>query len=312
MIIHSSLGRCSTGLKRKIAWRGQKMSRRNRLQVETKPYVAAQRREKIRNILKEHPEGLYPKHIAYYTGINQNTVKSALKEMGLVGETEIVGGLRGLYRLVEKRTHDIFLYNLHNVILSFKSDQIYVQNTIDETDSLEDFIKFHFQIGKESKQATMHVSTDYPMNISTIGVLVRLFQEFVFKHTSVLVGMKDVVVSSMEFNKDHLYLRIEGANCITYGSLVAEFKLYNKRNCVREEVRIKIPFTPEILIKLLQQGVVSAEVMAAQKNANKRLEILESIQRKSSHFMANLFNLLVEKFALQNDGKVLENAKTDN
>ena len=68
------------------------------------------------------------------------------------------------------------------------------------------------------------------------------------------ISEKDITISSIEFNKDYYNLRLDGVNCVTLDSLITQYKLYQKKNKVREEFKAKIPFPFEVLKELLTQG----------------------------------------------------------
>jgi len=232
---------------------------------KNKPKVSTKTRnskEKIKDILKilgEHPEGLFPKHISLYTHINQNTTKSILEKLKNEGIIKKEKGIRGLYILVENSTHGIEQYNYHNAILTFKDDKITTTRQVKEVNDETELIQTIFIIGSTTNQATMHISSDYPFNTSSLSILGHLFQEKINRFCGFMPEINKVIVTTIELNKDYNYCRLEGIKSITLGNLIAEFKLYNKKNCVREEIKTKIPINLELITKLLNQGLTSAE-----------------------------------------------------
>jgi hypothetical protein len=227
----------------------------NKLKVQTSTKRNKQEKEnKIKEILTKYPEGLTPKYVALYTKIPHNSVKGMLTR-GISG-IEQVPGLNGVYRLVANlRDNSIFSYNFHNLILGVFLPN-YKNETVKQTLSC-DLTNFEFIIGKDSKRATMRISTpkiqgtDYPINVSSITLAFALFRELVFKFARIDVKMKDVQVNSIEFNRDYSNLKLEGVNCITIENLVEQFKIYQKSDKLRTEHKIKIPMNAEELIKLL-------------------------------------------------------------
>jgi hypothetical protein len=225
----------------------------NKLKVSTRTIQKQQKIQLILDYLKAIPEGATPKSIALYTGINQATVRGMI---GNIENIEQVPGLRGVYHLVGETGVDaIFSYNFHNLILAVFLPN-YQKESVKQTLSC-DLTNYEFIIGKESKRATMRLSTpkikgtDYPINLSSITLAFALFRELVLKHSDQKVQMKDVQVSSIEFNKDYSNLKLEGVNCITMENLVEQFKIYQKSDKLRSEHKIKIPMNAEELIKLL-------------------------------------------------------------
>jgi hypothetical protein len=221
--------------------------------VSTRTLQKQQKIQKIKDYLQTVPEGATPKMISLFTGINQATVRGMV---GNIQNVEQIPNLRGLYHLVGETGDDaIFSYNFHNLILGVFLPN-YQKEAVKQTLSCE-LTNYEFEIGKESKRATMRISTpkikgtDYPINISSITLAFALFRELVLKFAQIKVQMKDVTVNSIEFNKDYSNLKLEGVNCITMENLVEQFKVYQKSDKLRAEHKIKIPMNAEELIKLL-------------------------------------------------------------
>lgn len=211
------------------------------------------REEKIRSVLANFPEGTTPKIIALYTKIPQSSVRGMLMR-GVPGVEKM--DIRGLYRLVHKsRVVPIFSYNFHNFLcVTYIPD--YIGSQVSKTLS-SDLTNFAFEIGKVSKQATLRVSTkevngtNYPFNMSSLTIIFQLFKEWVNKYANVDITMEDVIVKSIEFNKDYSNLKLEGVNCITLSNLIEQFKIYQKELSLRVEHKITVPITANELIKLL-------------------------------------------------------------
>lgn len=208
---------------------------------------------KIKEYLRQTPEGATPKMIALFTGINQATMRGMI---GKIKGIEQVPGLRGVYRLVEGEEHDaIFSYNFHNLIVGVFLPN-YQKESVKQTLSCN-LTNYEFTICKATKKATMRISTpkvkgtDYPINLSSITLAFALFRELVHKFADVKIQMKDAQVSSIEFNKDYSNLKLEGVNCITLENLIEQFKIYQKSDKLRTEHKLKIPLNAEDLIKLL-------------------------------------------------------------
>jgi hypothetical protein len=148
-------------------------------------------------------------------------------------------------------------------------------------------IRFRFIVGKLSKKATMHISSDFPYNITSLCILVRVFQDEVEKCSGYRPETKEIYVNTMELNNDHLGLRIEGANCITIDGLIAEFKLYQKKDRVREELKIKVPFQSDIILRLLKQFYVSVETEANLRDIKFRLDKIEDNHQRLGKALFN-------------------------
>jgi hypothetical protein len=264
---------------------------RNKLKVSTKSSKSLENQEKVLNLLKEHPDGIYPKVISFYSKINQNTVKSILIRLKSKGIVTLKTGIRGLYVLVENTSHDsIFDWNFHNTTFSCLIPS-YNGEAINETFEFGT-IKYHFEIGKESKQATIRIITDTPINISSICVCFSYFSLKVKDYTSYLPELKEVSVSCIEFNQDYANLRLEGAKCITLTELLNLFKIYQKESGVRIEHRINTPIDAESIVSLLKNQTpylslidTVKEIKRNQENSNKHMSrlygIIKTILNKS-------------------------------
>jgi hypothetical protein len=219
----------------------------NKLEISTKYYNSKEKSLRIIKVLKSYPEGLTPKYIALYTGINQNTVKSLLPKIHEVRKLE---GLRGHYKLVENPIDgNVFDWNFHNCIFSILLEE-YSGEKINETINFNLF-NLKFGIGKKSKKASLFLSSNFPFNISTIELASSHFYELIYKFTGIMVERSKITLSSVEFNKDYVNLRIDGANCLSIDNLITQFKIYNKKRGLRFEEKIKVPLRAEDVVKAL-------------------------------------------------------------
>jgi len=262
--------------------KGGRMTK-NKLKVSTKTPNSLEKQGKILSIIKDHPEGIYPKTISLYSKINLNTIKSTLTKLKSKGIVTLKNGIRGLYLLVENDPHgSLFDWKFHNANLSSIIPD-YCGETMDET---VDFglVRYDFSIGKDSKQATMRVITDYPINISAIFSCFAYFSLFVNKYTGYTPKLEETTLSSIEFNQDYVNLRFDGVKCITLTSLLNQFKVYEKENCVRVEYKTTIPIQAEAIASLLNNqtpylsliGTVR-EIKQSQEKSNKNINQIHGI-----------------------------------
>lgn len=264
---------------------------RNKLKVSTNTSLSPEeKRKRVLNILKEHPEGISPKIIAFYTGINENTVKSVLKNLKIIHKVLQREGLRGLYFLVEKDMHgSIFDWNFHNTTLAclFKN---YSGEKINKTFNCGT-INYEFDIGKESQKASVRISSDNPINISSIFACYSFFAYFVKEYTGFFPETKDVTVSSIEFNKDYSNFKLEGINCITLDRLLEQFKLYQKELAIRAEYKLKVPIPFESIMSMLINAPLPLELIndiSCLKNDQEKMK--DSLKR-----IIELLTALLEK-----------------
>jgi predicted transcriptional regulator len=256
--------------------------KKNKLKVSTKYPKAVKKENSIIKLLKIHQEGLSPKHIAFNLRLNHETTKSALKRLesgGIVRKK-----VRGIYELVENRPHDAISFLLQNIILTFDSDKIEIEERICIANDTG-LLKVSFIVGKLSQKATMRIGSKLPFNIPSLHVLGMLFQEWCVKHFNICPTFDEIYVRSLELNQDHLKYRLEGIKAITITALTTEYKLYNKRNCLREEYRLNIPITLDFVTRLLANGVISAEIFSLAEGNEKRLSTLEKSHKYLSEFI---------------------------
>lgn len=270
---------------------------KNKLKVSTKGKLTAyQKEKKILNVLKNHKEGCNPKYISFLTGINNNTVKSILKK--LLGEGIVKTSLkqRGIYELVEKSNHSIFFYKVQNLTLTYYSTDLKVNQAIKEENSLSEVIKFRFEIGSKSNKVTMNVSTKYPFEVTSLCIITRLFQELTHKHTQTKPSVEDICIATTELNNDYYGIRLDGAKCIRLNTLISEFKLYQKKNFVREEYKTKTPIRFDTIQRLLRQGIVNGElyskVDSQEKEIIKMNKNVKSLRGNNTILLDGIFTIL--------------------
>lgn len=227
----------------------------SKLKVSTRTNGKLEKMDKILDTLKNHPEGLTPKFIAFHTGINPNTVKSIIPQIFQIKKKD---NIRGLYYLVDEGQHgNIFSWNVHNCILTYKVPE-YAGERITKTFDFG-LTNCDLDIGAETKQATLRISTEHPINISALTICFGLFSSLIREYTSVNLELKDVIVSTLEFNQDFQNLRLDGAKCITFDSLIEQYKLYQKQNALRVEYKIKMPITAEVVMSMLNNSTNSLQ-----------------------------------------------------
>nr|MBI4157077.1 hypothetical protein [Candidatus Woesearchaeota archaeon] len=203
---------------------------------------------KIMQALKNHPEGLTPKAISYYTGINHNTIKSMLPDMDGVKHK----GYAGLYVLVDNDRHGaIFKWNFHNAILSYKLPKYNGQRITKNLGN--SLLNLKFEIGSTSKKASLRVSTQYPLNITSIYTCYLLFCELIHNFCNEEPVPSRVYLTSIEINNDMEGIKLDGLNSISIDSLSEQFKLYHNKSAksLRSEHKLKLPIKLEAIFNML-------------------------------------------------------------
>ena len=237
--------------------------------------------------MSDYPEGMTPKMIALHTRINVNTIKSILPK--IQGIKKI---MRGLYKVVnggdgtpksdESRLTSWNFHNLHlSCILDFKPSQL-----IERTHSFG-LLNFKFIISKKGR-CTFSLASDYPLNISAINMVGEYFSTVLLVSYNASVTLKDIQISTIEFNRDYSNLRLDGVQCISLDSLNEQFKTYQKRIGLRIEHKTKVKFSSQDVVDMLTNNLNTTDIHT---KLNQTLEGNALIMQK----LALLFDFLKNK-----------------
>lgn len=245
----------------------------NKLLVATNTGGIFRKSKQITQCLAEHPEGLNPKSIALYTSLNVNTIKSILPKMGNVRKS-----IRGIYLVVnggdappKTPSSELSLWTFHNCLLSCRLTY-HPKSYVSSTHSLG-LINAEFIISSIGT-ATFRIACDTPLNVSSICMAYAFFRELIFQHSSDPVTPKEVYIKTIEFNKDHSNLRLDNARCITIENLCAQFKIYQKKLCLRVEHKTKVPFSVDTLTDMLTSNPNTLDMEAKINDLTKQVNSL--------------------------------------
>ena len=250
-----------------------------KLSVATRSSVAHTKHNKILQCLSMFPEGTTPKTIARETGINVNTVKSILPN--LRGVKKI---MRGFYKVVEAgdgtipTTPDLTTWNFHNLVLTHKN--IHNKSSPPST--------FQFNLVKcvlsfSDNKITFRVSSDHPLNVSSICFVAGFFSHICD------IPFSDVMVSTIEFNKDYRNLRLDGVKSISVDGLVEQFKVYQKKHALRIEHKTKVPMAVENIVDMLSQNPMSVDYNL---KLQQQKDLLERLTRATNANTKILFDII--------------------
>ncbi|MFH1181476.1 MAG: hypothetical protein V1702_00805 [Candidatus Woesearchaeota archaeon] len=263
----------------------------NKPTVSTRTMLSDKKKLQIIAALKNHPEGATPKTIAFDASINVNTVKSLLPKMHQVQK---VPGLRGYYKLVDESGHDLLSWNFHNCILSCPLPD-YKGEQIAETLSFG-LVNYEFTVGAQSKKATLRVYTDHPLNVSSLCTCSAYLISLIGQYTRLHPAPSAIFVTTIEFNRDFKNLRLDWPRCITMDNLVDQFKLYQKKEGLRLEIKPKVPIEFETILAMLTKSTLSSDIHQAVRElvaANKAL--IDEQKKDRALLMALLGKILHEK-----------------
>jgi len=256
--------------------------------ISVKTWSSTDKKKKeIRKVLRENQQGLTPKYISLYSGINQNTTKALLKKMPDVKSKE---GTPGCYILLEELNAGMFDCKIQNLRFSFFSDKINIKERICVENSLNDLIKFRFEVGSKSKKATMSLGTDYPLDFSCLGLVSYQFQNLVEKFCNIHPEINQIWINTFEINKDYFNITIEGCNSVRLDTLLFEYKLYCKdKKYVREEYKSKVPMNLAFLRSLIDKGLFYTEtnqkIRELSEDINSMKKEIIKLTRIISHFL---------------------------
>ena len=226
--------------------------------VSTFTSSVARKQSAILRCLGTMPEGATPKAVAFQTGLNVNTVKSILPNLS--GVTKV---MRGLYKVVNRgdggglAPGELSDWNFHNLVLTCGLGDVegHLVNEVYEFG----VVRVAFTIAGNAR-ATFRVACDYPLNVSSIGVVSGLFRQLIAWHSTAKVGDSDIMISTVEFNKDYSNLRLDGVRCITVDSLCEQFKAYQKTRGLRIEHKTKVPMSVESVVDMLANNPNSVDL----------------------------------------------------
>ncbi len=219
----------------------------NKLSGETTTRDLSRKSNLISSCLQGYPEGLSPKIISAKTGLNYNTVKGLLPKM-----SNVLKVTRGFYKVLNRgdspRLFPVELvdWNFHNLILTARTVSA-------NFDKVLDFDLVKIIISCNGGKAVARVSTDFPMNVSSICFVAGFFAHFA------RCKYGDVMVSTVEFNRDFKNLRLDGVNSISVDNLVEQFKVYQKKRGLRIEHKTKVPISAQTVVDMLSNNPNSVE-----------------------------------------------------
>ncbi len=251
--------------------------------------------KRILETLSNHEEGMFPKKIASISHIDYNTTKGILRKLVRDGRVKLISGSRGLYVSVENEGYgSIFDYNFQNLILTCQL------NKFDETPppKVKNFgrqIRTVLILHGKTKKATMRLSTSHCINISSLLVFIHYFIDEIKIHTNIEVSEEDVLISCIEFNRDYYNLRLDGVNCITLESLLSQYKLYQKKNMVREEFKLKVPISFKILNEMLSHGNLYSSITHKIENQEEKIKSVIKNQGEIIQHLNRLTHYIIDK-----------------
>jgi predicted transcriptional regulator len=258
------------------------MTRKPKVSTRTKNFL--EKKDKVLNILHKHKEGVFPKHLSLYTGINHNSVRSMLKIMEREGLVKKHQKIRGVYLVVDNSPHSLLCYNFHNLTLVYELKEKLINKTEIIENNVINLFKYSITFGKGKQKVSMILSTDYPFNVSSLCLAGELFRYKVKEKLGFAPQLNKIIIKGLEINKDYLGIKLEGVNCITLESLVALFRIYQKKAGVREELKLKIPVDMDFLDRVLKKGVCAMEEMSlinvSLNNQKKIMKMLENLNSK--------------------------------
>lgn len=213
--------------------------------------------------MKNLERAVTPKEIALYASINQETAKGIMRKLHREGKVKLENNNRGYYELVENQYHGIFNFKFQNCVLTCPLPGLN-QDLGPITSEFYSLIKTSTSFYKNTASATMHVSSDYSIDLPALLTVVDNFVKQIKISSGIdLTTLDNISISSIEFNKDYSNFRLDGPNCITLTSLISQYKLYQKpNNKVREEFKTITSIDFNVLRQLLLSTSQHADLMS--------------------------------------------------
>lgn len=233
------------------------------------------KQEKLRrivDILDKYPEGAQPKTISRKTGLNHNTVRAYLIALRSSGHVKMLSN--GFY-LVTKTSHGVGvgvekLPKIHNINLSYDASSLSYKHT-EKTVTVDD-VKIRAVFGVKNKKITGSISAEPPLNYREFKFAVNEFKYLVRSVIGFCPFDDSILVTSCELNQDYGDLRIDGCNSLTIKTVLGDLeKIYNKRNCLRSEIRVKsLPL--QSVYALLKGGIISYNIIERQTSIEEKVD----------------------------------------
>ena len=196
--------------------------------------------------------------------------------------------IRGLYKVLprgdgpDSLTLDLQDWNFHNLIMTTQVIDLGFRGVEKSFDF--GLVQCDLSVAGTGK-ATFRVSSDYPLNVSSICFVAGFFAELIE-----LPSMSDVLISTIEFNHDYKNLRLDGVKCITVDGLVAQFKAYQKKEGLRLEHKTKVPLSVENVVDMLRQSPNSVDLNVKLSQQKEGLEQLLVATSRNSELIFKLFD----------------------
>lgn len=250
--------------------------------------------EKLRRIvkaLKEADRSLWPKEVAFRTGIQPSTVRVYLRELlkaGVVLQPE-----RGLY--VINPTYGVGRPpRIHNLWLSARA---FIKRGSRKVEEYGD-CKIQVILGAKRNRITGVISSSEGLDFTSCFFAIQRFKGIVKEILGLELQNSDIWVRNCEFNEDYVGIRLEGLNCVTVKSFLGTLeRLYNKPEGLRSEVKVK-PDSLESILALLKGGITPYYAVQGVFMVEKRIEqLVEAIkwQNQGIQKLQNIMLKLLEK-----------------
>lgn len=178
-------------------------------------------------------------------------------------------------------------WNFHNCILSTQLRANYTP--YQPTTHSFGLINVTFIISQSGK-ATLRISADNPLNVSSLCMAYAYFSEWLSQRYTGSITPKEVYISSIEFNKDYINLKLDGVCCITLDNLIEQFKVYQKKLGMRIEHKTKVSLTVENVLDMLTNNPNSLEVNMKLTHQKKLLEKLTTETIANTRLIEKLLN----------------------
>lgn len=258
----------------------------NKRIVSTEGGVESKKISQIIHVMKGYPQGMTPKQISLRTRLNVNTIKSILPKIKKVRKI-----MRGLYKVDSEGDStpsfhvELEDWNFHNLILRAEVDY----GLVSPVDIDMGLVHAVFSVSKVGS-AVLRVDTDFPINVSSLCLMHYIFNSVLDVYSIRPVAPRDLMVTTIEFNKDYKNLRLDGVQSVSLDNLVEQFKLYQKSIGLRVEHKTKVPMSVESIVDVLSNNPNSIELHLKLNEQSVALERLSKAVSRTDGLLSALLD----------------------
>ena len=242
--------------------------------VVTNTSGLSDKKRHILKILDFHDYPLNAKKVALLTKINYSTVRSYLRQLNSSGFVH--SPYRGYYVANPKCGMVDGPPKIHNLRLKKEGLKDLCSRRVERNVGL---VSFNVSFGQKRGKIYGVIGCDAGLNYNETVFAISYFKDLVQRETGLLLKDDEIEVDSCECCYDYEHIKLEGLQCVTVSNFVGTLeRLYNRKNGLRSEVRVK-PDSLCSILSLLKGGFPTYNIVQNQFVTNQKLsELTEAIK----------------------------------